>query len=303
MAAIQLRPQAKLKSKLSRSSYAPLPTKTDELGLRIRCKVDGKWERRGQFSKNQLKKWDQAKKRGTTAQLICLKHSAGTVMELRCETCGIVKNITHFSNAARKVNGSQDCRDCIDWYNSDQAGGTVLPPPNGQRNEWEYDLAQNAQDADEKEWNQKSGLDQYPLPANMLLIGRGKPQLLAAKALVEADVDEALGLSVASYGPSSAPSDDLSSVGTVPIRRSNNQERTVFRAVAPNGEVQWRTQSTINPSDTASIITDTTTRRVGNWAKVPTRKTNPDPPNYLLRETPETRIDPGYDSDASKDSC
>lgn len=291
---------------------------------RIQCRVDRVWERRDKFSQAQLRKWDLAQQRHKTIEVTCLRHSPGGVQELRCDSCGQVKELSFFSKASRKVSGRHECRDCIDWTEADQVGGRPLPMPGGQRDEGEWDLAQAAREEKEnlpKMDDLKIGdntaaetqsvcLDEETVKgmgSNLhpgLTMKNLNKFLKANQSAVTTD-----SASTARYHPSSAPSDSLSTIGPMSANgrpTGRNQDRPQYQAIGPNGAVQMRTQSTINASDTASTITtnQTTVNRGGGggFAKPPTRKTNPDPPNYIIREGPESRVEQAYDSDLSDDA-
>lgn len=269
------------------------------------------------FSKNQLEKWDRAKQ-----QIACFKHTSGAVQELRCDTCGQVRDLSCFSKGSRRATGGRhDCRDCIAWTEADQVGVRPLPMPGGQRDESELGLAKAAREAQLE--------DGLAGAFNDLRLGYDTTTETATETRSEYSDDETVndvggnlnsGLttrnlnmflkatqSVATtssanttrYHPSSAPTDNSSAVG--PAHR--NQRRVQYQAIGPNGAVQMRTQSTINPTDTTSVTTATqqtdTTR--GGWAKPSTRKTNPDPPSYILREDLGVSTEQAYDSDLSDD--
>lgn len=300
---------------------------------RIRCRVDDKYERRDQFSSNQLKKYDEAKRRRKPVEVTCLKHTTGAVLELRCDTCCQVRDINLFSKGSRKVGGRQDCRDCISWTEADQVGGNPLPMPGGKRDEREWELAQISRE--EKETLDKVGnmdLSEKNASENASTVKTstdfrseyteeeiGKKDAttnlhanLTTKNLnkfLKAGAASTGGANTARYHPSSAPSDNLSFNVAVPANRQpagpKKQSRVQYQAVGPDGRVQTRTQSTVNPSETASVTTMTTaeTRGRGNFARPPTRKTNPDPPNYIMRETQNSYIQQGYDSDLSDDEA
>lgn len=274
------------------------------------------------FSKTQLDKWDKAKQRRGNVEIACLRHTSGAVQELRCDTCGQVRDLSCFSKGSRKTGGRHDCRDCISWTEADQVGVRPLPMPGGQRDESEWDLAKAARE--EKETITK--FDDMRIGENTTTetrsecvdeetvkgIGGNLNPGLTTKNLnkflkATQSVANTSHANTARYHPSSAPTDNISAVGPSsanarPADR-NQQGRVQYQAIGPNGTVQMRTQSTINPSDTASVTTATkqTKTNRGGFAKPPSRKTNPDPPNYILREDPGAHIEQAYDSDLSDD--
>lgn len=304
----------------------------------MRCRVDGAWETRDKFSIAQLKKWDQAQQRRKITDVTCRTHTSGAVQELRCDTCGQFRELGFFSKNARKNNGGRrDCRDCIDWTEADQVGGRPLPMPGGLRDESEWDLAKTAREEKEilaKFEDMSVGdkttstmttttttatetrseyLDEVMVKGIGGNLNQNLGPTLTTKNLnkflkANKSVASTGGASTAKYHPSSAPSVNLSAVeapANIQPAARGQQSRIQYQAIGPNGIAQMRTQSTVNPYDSASVTTatnpTTATAGNGNFARPSGRKTNPDTPNYILREGKGTQFDQAYDSDLSDD--
>lgn len=81
------------------------------------------------FSKNMLQKYQSGR-----GSITCRKHTSGPATELLCTFCHRKRPLSYFSKSARRVNGgSQHCRDCVAWHESDLPGYAPLPAPNAQR--------------------------------------------------------------------------------------------------------------------------------------------------------------------------
>lgn len=238
-----------------------------------------------------------------------------------------MKDLNCFSKNARKANGGRlDCYDCISWTEADQVGGRPLPMPGGQRDESEWDLAKTARE--EKEMS--SNFEDMRISENTVTethseyfndetvksLGNNLNPGLTTKSLnkflrLGKSAATPSSLSTHSYHSSSAPTDNNSTVDgmSVNVRPTgrHQQSHLQYRAIGPDGTVQMRTRSIVNASDTASVTTMTnftTTDRdrgSGNFAKPSTRKTNPDPPDYILRGDPDWQYEQAYDSDQSDD--
>lgn len=279
--------------------------------LRIVCTVDGKFERRDQFSQNELKRYTEAKRKGNTVHMRCRKHTQGSVFELVCKDCGQAKALNHFSNAARKVNGSRRCRDCVSWTESDLAGTGPLPAPGAVRapNEFKFER-RGHQGIDE--W-QYSSLDQATSDglhtglASMTIndntsSGGHDTSVLTSAATKKHTREQPDSRPGAGYNPSSAPSDLVSTVGLGRTRPSGNHPAQ-YTAYGPNGEAQKRAQSVITGSDGPSAVSTVKGYSRGGFAKVEGRKTAPDPPNYLINEHSDEQHRYYYSDDESSDEA
>ncbi|TPX10974.1 uncharacterized protein E0L32_008011 [Thyridium curvatum] len=103
---------------------------------KIRCSTGGEWRARGEFSKNQLRKYDEnLRKRspGVTAAdsgINCLEHSGNVAKELRCKgPCQQWLAFSQFSKRTRKMNRNW-CLQCTAWQLSQEPGYIPFAAPN-----------------------------------------------------------------------------------------------------------------------------------------------------------------------------
>lgn len=69
-----------------------------------------------QFSKNELRKYNDAKRMRKTYNIRCRKHTQAPRLELTCSNCQEVKPLEDFSNAQRKEDADRRrCRICVNY--------------------------------------------------------------------------------------------------------------------------------------------------------------------------------------------
>lgn len=260
---------------------------------RYRCRIGNEWKTADQFSNVELKKMKDVKGNRKPYVMRCRAHTQGTVAEIRCVDCGVMKPAGDFSNANRKTTGSQRCRLCVDFTESDLAQTNPLPAPDGLRSV--------------DEWNLSSRVE--------------KPKEYVAKSMENVTLlEDCDTLSLASsiptfvsrfgqYQESSMPPDRASTV--CGLKGGND---------GPDSQAHIRTQSVIARSDRfvtepvkATNLEGATKR--GGWAKGRGRKNELKVPEYLTgaKQVADNHRDGdqgtacrqshAYDSEESPDEC
>lgn len=238
------------------------------------------------FSKRSSTAYQSAKRKGASYQVNCIKHTSGNVQELACEDCGEIKPLDAFSKAARKVNGSTRCRDCVSWTEADTTTANPLPAPREPRAPDELDLRSNARD----ELNEEAEF----------LVG-------GMEAMFMGDGTTSVSRGGSGWGlASSGQSDVISLVGSDSVRPRPTRGN-LYTAYGPDGQVEARTQSVGTISDTASVTkTNTTaTQSSRGFAKVSGRKAPIVAPDYLTKAHADAprRFNRFEDDSGSEDEC
>lgn len=287
------------------------------------------------FSNNMLKK----RSFNPNASITCRKHTAGAVSELLCSSCRRHKPLEAFSNAERKLGGSQRCRGCVEWIEHDESGYIPLPAPNSAREPgWETkvyedkhkggntgdfyaskygcfggdeggDYSTEAQgdafEADYAPWTSQSRAIIGAARSNAIL--GPKPHdygdgFLTAKNL-RAHNDSGGSYRASSRGDgsyhASSAPTDTASTTGTESTAQPGSSRP-FNAYGPDGQVEKRRAGTATPA--TSITSHGTTGRSA-WAKPEGRKYAPALPGHMENENPAAAGNYARDDDDSSDGC
>ncbi|KAG4429071.1 hypothetical protein IFR05_015445 [Cadophora sp. M221] len=104
---------------------------------KYRCRVCEKWKEPASFSNKELgdfsyKYVNGSRPNGVTANLRCRVCSGGSVTEKQCEgACKMWKDLQKFSKSARSNGGSQSCKACTLWVETQEPDMVTQNPPTG----------------------------------------------------------------------------------------------------------------------------------------------------------------------------
>ncbi|KAL1855808.1 hypothetical protein Daus18300_010983 [Diaporthe australafricana] len=303
---------------------------------KLKCAADGKMEASSMFSNNMLKK----RSFNPNAKITCRKHTAGVVSELLCSSCRRQKPLEAFSNAERKLGGSQRCRGCIEWIEHDESGYIPLPAPNSAREPgWETMVY---------EANQKGGITGGPYAGHYGDFGgdeRGDFSTEAQADAFQADCapwtsqSQAIIKAARSQGVVGPKPGDHGNVfltannlrahndSSRPYRASSRDDGSYhassaptdtasttgtestahpgsarqFNAYGPDGQFQKRRAGPATPN--TSVTSHSTTERRSAWAKPEGRKYAPALPRHMENENPAAAGNYAHDDDDSSDGC
>lgn len=279
---------------------------------KILCSVDKKWERMDQYSNNELKKYNDAKRMRKPYSIRCRKHTQAPRLELTCSNCNERKPHEDFSNAQRKEDSDRRrCRICvnytetIDLFQNMPVLGEDAAPDN-------YKFDSNGPE-DESEGQLEGGHGVGGLAsdsgASIAARGRSRNVDLTSSILNRHDYTNPCfpqeGYSIASSAPT-----DTASIRTNETHRQRGQPQT-YLAYGHNGQTQQRAQSTYTVSDTATDVTNSSaaTASAANrsgWAKVNGRKMPVQAPDFLTHGKTDENFAPkryDYSDSGSEDEC